>query len=602
MANIASIVTQIRQAILGKDVRKSIADGIDAINTEVEITNDKQYFLEQTFENLIIDAGNNNSEVVAGRYDNVTNESFNSIGKRMDSHSLGLKGSAKIRILNILDYGGKVDGTTDDWGAFVNMRTASWGGGTLPMGRVHFPAGTTFLNQIRPNMINCYISADPEAVIKINELHPDTMNFNFVTPVRFFDVSIGKEYVYYPNRDLDDLLYNFHKLSCELGFDEVPVNYQWSTNFLNKVLNLTTGDSTVTGTAVLGSSVVTWATAFTQNPQVVRLSSLENGACYETNVTSTDINGTYGMYLKTSTHIIKVINKTGNSIWRVLITDLVGTVISDTSYSMPNGGAYGLVLNDYQNINLYYKDSKHVAFMVSEYTISQYKGQYGEVTECGYIVMNNTASNAVSLAIPIRTSNYKYVNKKKIKVKYMGDSTGHLAWNSFKLEDILKPALENSDYIGEVEIVNESVSGRSMQSWASVIASYDFTEFDIVVVDLGRNDIQAGGTTTSFNNNMTTIANRIVSQGARPVFIIPEIFTTSAVTGHGVETSNYALHAKYTQVQKSFCITNGYKYGNEKKYFGANIGWFRDNIHQIHQGNIPKLMAIIEAITKELIF
>ena len=35
MASITEIVAQIRQAVFGKDVRKNIADGIDAINTEV---------------------------------------------------------------------------------------------------------------------------------------------------------------------------------------------------------------------------------------------------------------------------------------------------------------------------------------------------------------------------------------------------------------------------------------------------------------------------------------------------------------------------------------------------------------------------------------
>lgn len=47
MANIDDKITQIRQAIYGKDVRESIASGIEAINAEVENTTDRQTQLER---------------------------------------------------------------------------------------------------------------------------------------------------------------------------------------------------------------------------------------------------------------------------------------------------------------------------------------------------------------------------------------------------------------------------------------------------------------------------------------------------------------------------------------------------------------------------
>jgi hypothetical protein len=47
MANIASIVALIRDAILGKDVREALASGIETINTEVENTTQRQTTLEE---------------------------------------------------------------------------------------------------------------------------------------------------------------------------------------------------------------------------------------------------------------------------------------------------------------------------------------------------------------------------------------------------------------------------------------------------------------------------------------------------------------------------------------------------------------------------
>lgn len=67
MANVSDKVAQIRQAVYGKDVRESIASGIEAINTEVESTTARQDSLETTFDQLIINAGNSNAEVVDAR-------------------------------------------------------------------------------------------------------------------------------------------------------------------------------------------------------------------------------------------------------------------------------------------------------------------------------------------------------------------------------------------------------------------------------------------------------------------------------------------------------------------------------------------------------
>ena len=57
MANIAQKVASIRQAIFGKDVRESIASGIEAINSEIESTTAKQNVIDNQ-EHTRIDAEN----------------------------------------------------------------------------------------------------------------------------------------------------------------------------------------------------------------------------------------------------------------------------------------------------------------------------------------------------------------------------------------------------------------------------------------------------------------------------------------------------------------------------------------------------------------
>ena len=67
MANISGILEKIREAIYGKEVRGSLADGLEAINNETENTTIRQKKLETTFNDLIINAGNSNAEIVDAR-------------------------------------------------------------------------------------------------------------------------------------------------------------------------------------------------------------------------------------------------------------------------------------------------------------------------------------------------------------------------------------------------------------------------------------------------------------------------------------------------------------------------------------------------------
>ena len=82
MANIKQHLSNIKNALFGHGVRGSIHDGIDAINKEVESTTGRQQHLEGTFEQLIINEGNSNAEIVAGRVKEDGTQ-FPTIGKRI---------------------------------------------------------------------------------------------------------------------------------------------------------------------------------------------------------------------------------------------------------------------------------------------------------------------------------------------------------------------------------------------------------------------------------------------------------------------------------------------------------------------------------------
>ncbi len=85
MAEIKKYLSNIKNAVFGKEVRGSIHDGIDAINKEVELTTKRQDALEKIHQQLIINAGDSNAEVVDARVDKSTGQSFATMGERLDA-------------------------------------------------------------------------------------------------------------------------------------------------------------------------------------------------------------------------------------------------------------------------------------------------------------------------------------------------------------------------------------------------------------------------------------------------------------------------------------------------------------------------------------
>ena len=109
-------IKKLRAAWTGKEVRDRMADTIEAMNEEVTNTSSKQSILEETFNNLIINEGNSNAEVVAARVDQNGN-SYDTLGKRMNNFDSQLDNKA-IYVTPEM-FGAKGDGITDDTQSFI---------------------------------------------------------------------------------------------------------------------------------------------------------------------------------------------------------------------------------------------------------------------------------------------------------------------------------------------------------------------------------------------------------------------------------------------------------------------------------------------------
>ena len=102
MANIKKHLDNIKGALFGKEVRSSIHDGIDAINKEVESTTNRQEHLEGTFDQLIINSGNSNAEIVDARVGE-NGKSYAKLGDRLDEVDSQLEHNANNEYINLND-------------------------------------------------------------------------------------------------------------------------------------------------------------------------------------------------------------------------------------------------------------------------------------------------------------------------------------------------------------------------------------------------------------------------------------------------------------------------------------------------------------------
>lgn len=95
MADISQYATQIRQAIYGKDVRESMATGIEVINVEVESTTARQETVENLTQQAINLGGNPSLEVTQAR------GSYANLSERLNENDLVLEAKANQADLDI---------------------------------------------------------------------------------------------------------------------------------------------------------------------------------------------------------------------------------------------------------------------------------------------------------------------------------------------------------------------------------------------------------------------------------------------------------------------------------------------------------------------
>ncbi|MCO7125623.1 hypothetical protein NIE88_07545 [Sporolactobacillus shoreicorticis] len=128
MANIKDFLNKIRTAVYGREVRGSLADGLEAINNEAEAattrteqTEQRQDTLEKKFNdeiaNMTIDDPSS-AEIVAARTNTKTGDSHSTIGERIDADYSLI--AAQLAPIDAGEFGATRDTEVIDCGTFAD--------------------------------------------------------------------------------------------------------------------------------------------------------------------------------------------------------------------------------------------------------------------------------------------------------------------------------------------------------------------------------------------------------------------------------------------------------------------------------------------------
>ena len=231
MADIKTHLNNIKGALFGKDVRTSIYDGIDAINKEVEGTTKRQIDLESTFDELIINAGNSNAEIVDARVKN-DGTSYSKLGDRLNEIDSQLSHSENSIILNPVSklknvYDAKcVNGNTDNTVAiqrFINDLELSGENGKG--GIIQLPPGEIRIDGLIFKAYNYFKSYNNRLIIRGSGIQSTTLICDDDSNDMFIDFQ-----GYYDNngvnrRQCANISFQDLKVKCTSSKDKVAFNY-----------------------------------------------------------------------------------------------------------------------------------------------------------------------------------------------------------------------------------------------------------------------------------------------------------------------------------------------------------------------------------------
>lgn len=523
----------------------------------------------------------------------------------LDSQTRGALGRVFGRKVSVLEKGAVGNGTTIDDAAFLAAISEAG-----PQGIVYLPnlpgAAETVYRLNISNLSGSRIEADAGVVVKMPAM-PNVKEWNLLTPLTIDHTTHLTKLKKQPISAVNNLGAIMAANVSPQPLDLKPLDFNTFTRFGSTSLN--NGNI---GAATLRSSVVadrvSWPTTFDAGVVHEGVAFVPDvGIYYEAFVstnyagsgqaarvsalTSTNVHAAAGVSSGTSTQ--------GSFVGSSTFGKSSGTFSFGPGqglYTLPattGGVTLGFRLLDKRNIE-YYSNGK---FMARQTTLI-------DIDKVGW---------SVSSTAPVDTSimwglsygkGYVPQSSTQCVIDFIGDSNTYSAWNPTPWPDLVPIALNGLPGGGGALVrQNLGVSSTSAQDWGTAggsqdVATKSFVGANYVCVLLGTNDGSARST-TDFLNYLTYIANKIIADGAVPVFGIFQFWANSALSGvTGVTTAPPSQVQRLRHAMLNWATGLGYPVALVQASFGDNIRALADNIHIDEIGSALVARPFAQAIAR----
>ena len=507
---------------------------------------------------------------------------------------------------DILDDGAKRDGASDDLSAFERARDRAGADGVVLLSG----PGTYRFGEVRPDLSGTTVAADPGATLRVDE-NPNTREMRLLTPLRVFNPVHNTDQVKPANVNLPLPLHNLGAAAAA-ALEAGTAKTERLVDFTDGWVNLATSGSgvdTSAGTATVTAHKVAWGSAFEAGQEGIYLERRpEVGDHYQATLVQDgagDVLGFAGGEILTATQRYSFIVTSNQGQFRVFESATGFTVDIDP---LPNGGAYSLAPKAGDTpgactIGLRLVTPTTVEVYLNGYRVHT-QALDGEVVLFGWTTSWHL-SGYLSIENPVLIRGARPQSPRPLKIACVGDSITYGAWASIPYPELLRMMAQNLPGLGRLTMTNLGVSGTSSADWASGDqAGQDYSGYDYVLVMLGTNDVQATTPVADYIDNMETITDAIVADGAVPIVGIFPIWSRSDLTGvPGVTASNYAYGTIYRSELRKWAIGKGYVIADCEDAFGPNylgptVGWLNDNIHPTVEGLVAVAKAFAAALLR----
>lgn len=582
MANISDKVQQIRQAVHGIEIRESLAQGIESINTEVESTTNKQTLLEAEFDQMIINAGSSNAEIVQARVDAEGN-SYTNLQQRFNSVDAYL---ADIIHINIKNYGAKGDGS-NDYDAWVAACVAAGVNGI-----VYFPkttANTYWLGKPTGQLSFAntpYILTETPDCKIIANYASDIKNIKALSP---FKLNNGSSYI--KNIDPIDLQKKIGKVATLV---KNPSQVLTKLNFTTDVTpqNFTgTAFNNITGLAVLTADSMKFDLQASGTNLLMR--ALAQGkymeAFFEKDA-AVPSGGFNAMCIKSDLYAYLCQFSATDYSYTVTRYTLIGGATSIVkSFLLPE--QYKLKEGRCVIYGIKNKDNKTFELFVNGYCIDAITLS-GETYDKVGIGHSRHLNNQVTISYGLEITNYNNPNYRGLKLWSFGDSITYGAYSFKDYPTMIADILYREKGIKELTVNNLAHSGDTSAVCLDVVNANknSIGNTDIVTVQIGTNDCQGDIDVNTYITNVTSIIDAITPKTSRLVVASFPVYSTLQ--------PNYGKIALYNARLKQLCISKGVKFVDNMSAFGYNEDLYNDGIHPKEEGMLILAKSFADAIAE----